>query len=86
MADGADGNGAQASINLVSSRGVAQIWPAEGARQSIAPTDDAGIAADVDSIHVQQGDVVRFEVHANGDNPHDAVSWTPSVGYVNYLQ
>jgi hypothetical protein len=82
MPDGADGNGAQASINLVSSRGVMQIWPAEGGRQSIAPTDDAGIGTDVDSIRVAQGDVVRFEVRANGDNAHDAVSWTPSIGYL----
>jgi hypothetical protein len=37
----------------------------------------------LDSIHVAQGDVVRFEVHANGDNAHDDVSWTPSVGYVD---
>lgn len=86
MTDGSDGDGAQASINLVSSRSVAQIWPAESGRQSVAPTDESGIATDVDSVHVQQGDVVRFEVHANGDDPHDPVSWTPSVGYVDHLQ
>jgi hypothetical protein len=86
MADGSDGDGAQASISLVSSRGVAQIWPADGGRQSVDPADAAGFGTDVDSIHVQQGDVVRFEVHASGDNPNDPVSWTHSVGYVNYLQ
>jgi len=86
MPDGSDGDGAQASISLVSSRGVSQIWPAEGGRQTVAPTDESGFGTDVDSIHVQQGDVVRFEVHANGDNQHDLVSWTPSVGFVDHLK
>jgi len=77
------GNGVHASINLVSSHDVEQIWPATGRRQLVASTDEAGFGTDVDSIRVAQGDVIRFEVHANGDNAHDAVSWTPSVGYVD---
>jgi len=77
------GGGVHASINLVTSGGVTQIWPATGGRQVIAVHDQAGYATDVDTIQVAQGDVLRFEVHANGDNAHDTVSWTPSVGYVN---
>jgi hypothetical protein len=30
--------------------------------------------------------VIRFEVHANGDNTYDAVSWSPSIGYVDRLR
>jgi len=81
--DSRGGNGVNASINLVSSRGEAQIWPPTGGGKLIAGTDEAGSGTDVDSIQVSQGDVVRFEVHANGDNAHDVVSWTPSVGYVD---
>jgi hypothetical protein len=77
------GNGAQASINLVSSRGVTQVWPASGGRQLIAGGDQTGYATDLDTVHVAQGDVLRFEVHANGDNTYDEVSWTPSIGYVD---
>jgi hypothetical protein len=76
------GGGVHASINLVTSGGVTQIWPAAGGTQLIGASDQAGYATDVDTIQVAQGDVVRFEVHANGDNAHDSVSWTPSVGYV----
>jgi hypothetical protein len=77
------GNGAQASVNLVSLRGVTQVWPPAGGRQLIASTDQTGYATDVDAIRVAQGDVLRFEVHANGDNARDSVSWTPSIGYVD---
>lgn len=82
-ADTHGGGGVHASINLVTSGGVTQIWPVAGASQLIGPSDQAGYATDVDTIHVAQGDVLRFEVHANGDNAHDTVSWTPSVGYVD---
>jgi hypothetical protein len=81
--DPSGGNGAQASVNLVSLRGVTQVWPAAGGRQLIASSDQTGYATDVDTIRVAQGDVLRFEVHANGDNAHDSVSWTPSIGYVD---
>ena len=84
--DSHGGNGVNANINLVSSRGVAQIWPSAGGRKAIAGSDDAGFGTDVDSIQVAQGDVIRFEVHANGDNAHDVVSWTPSIGYVDQGQ
>jgi len=82
MQEKTENAGAHASINLVSAHGVTQIWPATGGRQLVASGDEAGIGTDLDSIHVEQGDVVRFEIHANGENAHDAVSWTPSVGYV----
>jgi hypothetical protein len=76
------GGGVHASISLVTSGGVTQIWPAAGGMQFIGASDQAGYATDVDTIQVAQGDVLRFEVHANGDNEHDTVSWTPSVGYI----
>ena len=81
-ADSRGGNGVHASINLLSSRGTAQIWPESGGRQLIAGSDQAGYGTDIDSIRVNAGDVLRFEVHANGDSSNDEVSWTPSVGYV----
>jgi hypothetical protein len=76
------GNGTTASISLVSLRGETQIWPATTGRQLIAAGNQAGYGTDVDAIHVSEGDVLRFEVHANGDSTDDEVSWTPSVGYV----
>lgn len=81
--DGRGKNGAYASVNLVSSHGVNQIWPASGGRKLIAASEQAGYATDVDTVHVAQGDVLRFEVHASGENTRDAVSWTPSVGYLD---
>jgi len=84
--DGRGGNGVHASVSLVSSRGAAQIWPAAGGRKLIPGTDEVGYATDLDSINVAQGDVIRFEVYSDGDNSHDAVSWTPSVGYVDFAR
>jgi hypothetical protein len=80
--DGQGGSGVFATINHGSPAGVTQIWPTAGGGQLIAGGDMVGYATDVDNISVSAGDLVRFEVHANGDNAHDAVSWTPSVAYV----
>ena len=77
------GNGTYVSIKLVSARGAVQIWPSSGGRQLIAEGDLSGYATDLDAIRVAQGDVLRFEVNANGDSSHDAVSWTPSIGYLS---
>jgi hypothetical protein len=66
----------------VSGKDVTQIWPAKGRKQLIGGKDQSGYSADVNNISVDAGDQVRFEVTANGDNAHDTVSWTPSVGYI----
>lgn len=79
--DAQGGNGVQAAINVVSGRNVTQIWPSQG-RQLVDGTDRVGYATDVDNIPVNVGDEIRFEIHANGDNAHDTVSWTPAVAYV----
>ena len=76
------GSGVDAVIHLVSGRTVTQIWPASGGKQLIAGTDHVGFATDADNVQVSAGDMIRFEVTANGDNSHDTVSWTPSVAYV----
>ena len=81
-ADGQGGTGVIAAVNLVTGRNVVQIWPSRSGKQSIAGTDQVGYATDVDNIQVAAGELIRFEVHANGDNSHDTVSWTPSIGYV----
>jgi hypothetical protein len=81
--EGPSSTGVYASIVLVSSRGGAQIWPSTAGRQLIASTDEAGFGTDIDSIRVAQGDVIRFEVYAGGEDAHNALSWTPSVGYVD---
>ncbi len=81
-ADPREGNGVSANVSLVSQRGVSQVWPASGGRQVLAAGNEAGYGTDVDAIHVSEGDVLRFEVRANGDSSRDEVSWTPSIGYV----
>lgn len=81
-ADEQRGTGVSASINLVSGRNVTQIWPSQGGRQLVAATDQMGYPTQMDNIQVAAGDMIRFEVHSNGDKSTDAVSWTPSVGYV----
>ena len=76
------GSGVYAAIKLVSANGVTQIWPASGGKQLLVGNDTAGFATDVNNVSVAPGDQIRFEVNANGDNSHDTVSWTPSVGYI----
>lgn len=80
--DGGGGNGVFASVNLVSGRTTTQIWPAPSGRQFVAASDQIGYATDIDNILVNAGDIIRFEVHANGENAYDTVSWTPSLAYV----
>ena len=81
-ADGQSGAGISAAINLVSGRNVAQIWPIPGAKQLMSNANAVGSETDVDSVAVNAGDMIRFEVHANGNTSDESVSWTPSVGYV----
>ncbi|MFZ0747016.1 MAG: hypothetical protein WAM85_21615 [Terracidiphilus sp.] len=76
------GSGVYAAINLVSGRNVIQLWPASGSRQLVAGADQVGYPTDVDNVSVFPGEMIRFEVQANGDNTYDAVSWTPSISYV----
>lgn len=81
-ADGNGGTAANAAVNLVSGRGTIQIWPVQGGKQLIPTADQLGYATDLDNIPVAAGDMIRFEVHADGDNTSATVSWTPSVGYI----
>ncbi len=81
--DSRGGSGVYAVINLVSGRNVTQIWPASGGKQLVAGSDRVGYATDVDSVSVAPGDMIRFEVNANGDNSHDTTSWTPSIAYTS---
>lgn len=74
--------GVSVAVNLVSGRNVTQVWPSQGGKELIAGADQVGYATEVDNVQVAAGDVLRFEVHASGDPAGDAVSWTPSVGYV----
>lgn len=80
----AHGHGVITSISRVSGTTVYPLWPASSGPQLIAGDDHTGYATDLDEIHVEEGDMIRFEVHATGDSSHDVVSWTPSVGYVNH--
>jgi hypothetical protein len=77
------GRGVNASISRVSNGTISRLWPESGGPQLIAKGDHTGYATDIDEIHVEEGDMIRFEVQATGDGSHDVVSWTPSVGYVN---
>lgn len=77
------GSGMTVAINLVSGRGVTQIWPIQGGRkQLMAGTENIGYATDVDNVQIAAGDMLRFEVHADRASPNGWVSWTPSIGYV----
>ena len=76
-----EGTVVKAAVTLVQGRNATAIWPIEG-RQLIPRADQVGFATDVDDIQVAAGDVIRFEVHPNGNGGNDAVSWTPSIGYV----
>jgi hypothetical protein len=82
-ADAGGGTGVYAQINLVSGHDVTRLWPVSDAAQLIAGTDQLGYSTDASSVSVQAGDMIRFEVTANGANSYDTVSWTPSVAYVS---
>jgi hypothetical protein len=79
--DARGGAGVYAAINLVSGHSVKQIWPASGSRQLITGTDRVGYATDLDNVSVASGDMIRFEVNANGDSTYGKTSWTPSIAY-----
>jgi len=81
-AGGESGTSMTAAINLVSGRNVIPIWPNQGGKMLIEASNHAGLSTDVDNVQVAAGDTIRFEVHSNGSSASDAVSWTPSIGYV----
>ncbi|MCD9022541.1 discoidin domain-containing protein [Cohnella silvisoli] len=58
------------------------IWPVSGPSQAIAYNDNSGIDTFLDSISVNEGDLIRFEVNngGNGDKTGDRISWTPAIG------
>jgi hypothetical protein len=80
--NGKGGAGMTVADNLVSGRNVTQIWPSQGGKQLITGTDQVGYATDADNVQVAAGNVLRFEVHADGETSNESVSWTPSVGYL----
>lgn len=81
-AGGESGTSVTAAINLVSGRNVIPIWPRQGGRPLVEAAEQLGTATDVDNIHVAAGDSIRFEVYGSSNGGGDAVSWTPSIGYV----
>ena len=80
--DARGGAGVYAEINLVSGQKVNRLWPAVDGVQFIDGGDQLGYATDVSGIAVRAGEMIRFEVTANGENFYDTVSWTPSIAYV----
>lgn len=78
------GNGVTAAIKKVSGTTTTQLWPTTGGAQVVAGTDQVGYATDLDSIQVNAGDQLRFQVGANGgDNAYDTASWSPSIAYTS---
>jgi hypothetical protein len=47
----------------------------------ITGKDRVGYATDLDNVSVASGDMIRFEVSANGDSTYGTTSWTPSIAY-----
>ena len=84
--DARGGDGVYAEIDLVYGSSATRLWPLSGGRQLIAGTDQVGYSTDVSSVSVRAGDMIRFQVSANGENLYDTVSWTPSVAYVSTLR
>jgi hypothetical protein len=81
-AEAEGGTRVTAAINLVTGRNVVPIWPSQGGKQLIEASNQTGFASDVDNVQVAAGDMIRFEIHGNGDSASNVVSWTPSIGYV----
>lgn len=72
---GGDGIRAQITQN------GATVW----ASPTIAYNDQVGVVANVDSLSVTKGDMIRFIVDPgpNGNQDYDLTSWDPSIAYVN---
>ena len=81
--DSRAGGSVNAVINLVSGKNVTQLWPAPSGRQQVAAADQVGYATNVEEVEVVPGEMIRFEVRPNGESSANAVSWTPSVAYIN---
>jgi hypothetical protein len=79
---GNGGASVSAAINLVSGRNVIPLWSSQGVKQWIGRSDQMGFWSNVDNVQIAAGDMIRFEIHGIGESAGDAVSWTPSVGYV----
>ncbi|MBM7568379.1 hypothetical protein [Paenibacillus sacheonensis] len=77
--DYSGGDGVTARITKNGTR----IWPS-GGDQSIGYNDKVGVEQVLDSISVNAGDVIRFEVDGSGNNTADTVSWSPAVGYTSF--
>jgi hypothetical protein len=74
----AGGNGVLARIT----KNGAVIWPTSGGSITVAAGDEyTGVDASLDSLAVEGGDVIRFEVANNGNNIYDLTSWVPTVAY-----
>ena len=71
-----------AAISLVTGRSVTQLWSSVQGLQMAKQADQTGLTTDVDDIFVNAGDAIRFEAYGTGSNGWQALSWTPSVGYV----
>ncbi|MHB1484855.1 MAG: LamG domain-containing protein [Saccharofermentanales bacterium] len=72
------GDGAQVRIT----KNGSVIWGSS----SISGTDAVGLAANVNDISVNEGDIIRFEVNCgnSSNNSYDQVSWIPTVAYSNF--
>lgn len=64
-------------------RNEAQVWPREAGWRTLTGDDRDGFASDFDDLTVEQGDALRFEVSAGGndDNHADLTSWSPTIAY-----
>jgi len=68
--------GADATVQITLNDRV--IW---GPRR-LAASDREGVEGHLDGLTVAAGDLIRFEVQDAAANPADAVSWAPTIAYV----
>ncbi|GGD57216.1 LamG domain-containing protein [Paenibacillus nasutitermitis] len=77
--DIAGGDGVRARIT----KNGSVIWPTAGGSQSVASNYRTGYESKLDSVSVNAGDIIRFEVNGGtaGSNTNDLTSWMPTVAY-----
>lgn len=68
-----------AAADVQITRNGVVLWGA----QTVAADARDGVETHIDGLQVAAGDLIRFEVCGAGAAPQDAVSWAPTIAYVD---